>query len=250
MINHKTNFISIKLHKLKSKYIYHTYKKIFIIIVISFFYRNKIYAKSLDLLIMHTTIHPEPLFGKKLEGKNDMPYRMDEEAIFTFTPGIGIIYDSRINEEESSWSTIYGTHFNFNCYGTAMLGAGIGKRYKFFFTKKLSFNLSLMLEFLIISRNVLPIYTFEDNKFCYDLANLIMHNIPNTNHKIIFPTPIIDFSFTYKMESGSYLNLNMMWSGAAIAAFVGITIPAEDLVERLKKANPPKRRKILNYKRT
>ncbi len=239
----KINFLIYRLNKYL-KYLFQclNIKKI-VLISIFYFSTFNMYSRSFDLLFMHTTMHIEPIIGIDLSNSKRMPYRMDEEAVFIFTPGIGIIYDDREDENKSGWSTIYGTHFNLNCYGTSMLGTGIGARYKFLISSKLNFNVSLMIEALIMTREFLPTYEWE-NEFLFKLSNLIMHDLPNTNYKIIFPTPIIDFSLAYEMKTGSYLNFNIMWSGVSIGMFVGMTIPAGNIVDKIKKANPPKRRKI------
>lgn len=216
-----------------------------IIINFSIFQIHEIKARSFDFFFMNTTMHIEPFLGIDLDNASKMPYRLDEGAVFIFTPGIGIIYDSRPDNNKYGWSFIYGTHLNLNCYGTYMIGAGAGARYKYFITQKINFNVSLMIETLIMTRQFLPVQAF-DNQHLINLAYFLMHDLPGTEHKIIFPTPMLSLGIAYELKPETNLSFNIIWSGVSIGIFMGVSIPAGNLIDQLKKMNPPKYRTIIN----
>ncbi len=233
-----TSLQSFKEFFIWNEYIVKKYLLIFIFIISL---NTTSYASVLDIILAHTTIHIEPILGIDLNS-DAMPLRVDSKAATVLTPGISLLYDNRVSNSDSGWSTTIHYHLNLNCYGSYMMGAGIARRYRTFLSQKISLDFVIGVEALVMTKKFLPTYNFGRNFL--NLAYIIMQDLPGSHHKIIFPTPIVQCAINHKVGKDSILSIGVVWEGVAIVTCFGISIPITPYIEKLKNAHPPKRRYI------
>ena len=233
---------------MKLKKIIFTY---FIIITLLFHFESE--GKSVNISLMSLNLHIEPIFGKEIDA-DKMPFKLDDDAIIMFTPGIIVLMDLRDSFTSKGWSLIFNSHANLSCYGNMMGGIGLGGRYKFLFSEKFTFDITFILELMIMTRHFLPTHELHKTPFIKSIAPLaksLMNDLQNKTHKI-FPAPLLDFSFSYILNDNSKINFAIIWSGVVVGISTGISFKIDKLIKKLfknkSKKYRPRYKKIKTFK--